>query len=162
MKYGFQEGLTRAQRDERDRVAEGRVPPTSDGASAVAGRTQVCQLHTGGLVVADRLREVQIHEASPRGRPDLIVIVPQAPQPDGERTLRSRFRLTRQEAKVARLLEHRLSDREIATALGVALDTARNHVRAVRQKLYVASRRDVPGVLASVAGWTGTKVIDLN
>jgi DNA-binding CsgD family transcriptional regulator len=50
------------------------------------------------------------------------------------------WRLTPREADVLRLLREGRSNREIATALGISLHTARTHVSRVLAKLYVRSR----------------------
>lgn len=55
--------------------------------------------------------------------------------------------LTRRERQVAELLAHRRSDREIAEALSISVNTARNHVSRVLGKLGVRTRRAVAGRL---------------
>lgn len=64
---------------------------------------------------------------------------------DGELT--ERFRLTRQQLRVARLLGEGLSNREMAEALGVSVHTAKRHTESVMAKLGVASRSRVPAAL---------------
>jgi DNA-binding CsgD family transcriptional regulator len=61
--------------------------------------------------------------------------------------LRLRFGLTAREVEVARLLARRLSNAEVAEALGVSLSTARHHAGRVLDKLGVSSRKDVAAVL---------------
>lgn len=51
--------------------------------------------------------------------------------------------LTRREADVARLLAQRLSNAEVAAALGVSAHTARHHTERVMHKLGVTSRAEV-------------------
>lgn len=60
-----------------------------------------------------------------------------------EEALRRRFRLTRQQARVALLLAERRSNEEIAEALLISPHTARHHVENVLLKLDLHSRRDV-------------------
>jgi DNA-binding CsgD family transcriptional regulator len=52
-------------------------------------------------------------------------------------------RLTRTEARVARLLALRLTNAEIAAQLYISQHTARHHTESVMAKLGVKSRRDV-------------------
>lgn len=60
-----------------------------------------------------------------------------------EEELRERFDLTRQEARVARLLAERKRNREIADALFVSPHTARHHTERVLLKLGARSRDEV-------------------
>ncbi|MGZ8467977.1 MAG: response regulator transcription factor [Gemmatirosa sp.] len=53
--------------------------------------------------------------------------------------------LTAREAEVARLLARRLSNAELAAALGVSQHTARHHTERVMQKLGVRRRSEVAG-----------------
>lgn len=62
-----------------------------------------------------------------------------------------RFGLTPREAEVARALERRLSNAEIARALGISPHTALRHTERVLSKLGVSSRREVAERLASSA-----------
>ncbi|HEU4697543.1 MAG TPA: LuxR C-terminal-related transcriptional regulator [Gemmatimonadales bacterium] len=55
--------------------------------------------------------------------------------------------LTRREAEVARLLARRMSDAELAAALGISWHTARRHSERVLQKLGVDSRTKVGAAL---------------
>jgi DNA-binding NarL/FixJ family response regulator len=50
------------------------------------------------------------------------------------------WRLTQRESDVLRLLKEGRSNRDIATALDISLNTARTHVSRVLAKLYVRSR----------------------
>jgi len=59
--------------------------------------------------------------------------------------------LTRREAEVARLLAERLSNAEVAAALGVSAHTARHHTERVMQKLGVRSRRAIVSALLARA-----------
>jgi DNA-binding CsgD family transcriptional regulator/PAS domain-containing protein len=58
--------------------------------------------------------------------------------------------LTRREAEVARLLAERLSNAEVAAALGVSAHTARHHTERVMQKLGVTSRAEVAARLRAL------------
>jgi DNA-binding CsgD family transcriptional regulator len=69
------------------------------------------------------------------------------PPPPSEEDLCARFSLTRQQARVALLLAERRSNEEIARALRVSEHTARNHTRAVLQRLGVSRRGEVAGRL---------------
>ena len=64
-----------------------------------------------------------------------------APDAAADAALRARYGLTAREAEVARLLGQRLTNAELAAALGVSAHTARHHTERVLQKLGVASRR---------------------
>jgi DNA-binding response OmpR family regulator len=61
--------------------------------------------------------------------------------------LAARFRLTAQQARVARLLADGLSNPEIAAALGISRLTARNHAREVLAKIGVPARARVASAL---------------
>jgi DNA-binding CsgD family transcriptional regulator/PAS domain-containing protein len=58
--------------------------------------------------------------------------------------------LTRREAEVARLLAERLSNAEVAAALGVSAHTARHHTERVMHKLGVGTRAEVAARLRAV------------
>jgi DNA-binding CsgD family transcriptional regulator len=91
---------------------------------------------------------------SDSGQP--VVLIYAAPQsataaapvaPDSEE-LRTRFRLTRKEARVAELLVARYSNDAIAAELCISPHTARHHTQNVLSKLGVRSRREVVDVLS--------------
>jgi DNA-binding CsgD family transcriptional regulator len=63
--------------------------------------------------------------------------------------LRRRFGLTARQAQVAYLLAAGRSDADIARTLGVRLRTAEHHVEAVRLRLGVKSRAQVPALLSA-------------
>ena len=63
------------------------------------------------------------------------------PRLDVERLV-SDYHLTKRELQTATLLLRRLSAREIASALGVSVNTARRHTEHVLSKLGVHSKRD--------------------
>jgi two-component system, NarL family, nitrate/nitrite response regulator NarL len=52
--------------------------------------------------------------------------------------------LSRRELEVAMLLQHRLSNKEIAAQLGIEFGTAKNHVHNVLTKLNVGTRWEIP------------------
>jgi len=62
-------------------------------------------------------------------------------EPPSPNTLRERFGLTAREAQVACLLVQRLTNDEIADALGISSHTARHHTESVLLKVRVNSRR---------------------
>jgi len=94
--------------------------------------------------------DVEVHEITPcTGARYVVVIQPARSVPD-QRDLRRHFQLTRQQAQVALLLNERRSDREIAQALGIALNTASNHVKMVRDKLSAKSRREIPEIIRAL------------
>src|SRR5439155_21851773 len=56
-------------------------------------------------------------------------------------TRRAGASLTRREKEIKRLLDHNLSNREIAERLELKLATVRNYVHSIRQKVRVRPRR---------------------
>ena len=85
----------------------------------------------------------------------------------GKRKIRSadlcsRFGLTAREAEVASLLGKGLSDRAIATRLGISLRTAEHHTERVRHKLEAKSRSGAVALLAGANSGRqgGTRVFD--
>ena len=60
------------------------------------------------------------------------------------------FGLTRAEARVARLLQRRLSNREVAEALSISPHTARHHTGKILLKLGITRRSEVPARLTEV------------
>jgi DNA-binding CsgD family transcriptional regulator len=104
-------------------------------------------MFTGTRVVAGSVCEIEVHQIARTCGASYVINV--HPLSGPLEHLRRRFFLTRTQLKVALLLSERHSDREIAKELGISLHTARNHVRAVRMKLHVRSRREVPGIVRS-------------
>lgn len=86
-----------------------------------------------------------------RSRPAVeVLLVAVDPGTAAEPTLEElqrRFRFTRREAEVARLLSRRRSNKEIARDLGVTYYTARRHTERVLQKLGVSGRWEVERAL---------------
>jgi DNA-binding CsgD family transcriptional regulator len=78
----------------------------------------------------------------------LVTMNPLASAPASAAALRERFALTARESQVAALLLQRLTNREIAMALGISTHTARHHTENVLVKTQVSSRRALPGLLA--------------
>jgi DNA-binding CsgD family transcriptional regulator len=66
-----------------------------------------------------------------------------SPRLPSEGELRARWGLTPAQARVARLLARRKTNAEIARALQVSEHTARNHTKAVMQRLGVSRRTEV-------------------
>lgn len=69
------------------------------------------------------------------------------PEPPTPESLRDRFGLTAREAQVACFLAQRLTNDEIASALGISSHTARHHTESVLLKLGVTSRRSLRQLL---------------
>ena len=70
-------------------------------------------------------------------------------EPPSPVTLRGRFGLTVREVQVACLLLQRLTNAEIASALGISSHTARHHTESVLIKMGVNTRRALRRVLSS-------------
>src|SRR5262249_61365184 len=74
--------------------------------------------------------------------------------------------LTRRERQIAQMVGQLLSDRDISTRLSLSVNTVKTHVKHVRRKLGVDSRRDVaralrtdltlPSDLAHRHDWSGS------
>lgn len=64
--------------------------------------------------------------------------------------LRERFRLTRQQARIAQLLVDRRSNAEIAARLCISVHTVKRHVEQVLARLGVASRLEVRNAIAGL------------
>jgi DNA-binding CsgD family transcriptional regulator len=77
--------------------------------------------------------------------------------PLDEAELRSRYRLSPTQARVALFLYMRRTNAEIAEALGISVNTARSHVEIALLKLGVTTRIDVQGVLDAVAVQRGLR-----
>ncbi len=73
------------------------------------------------------------------------VLVPYIRADDPPAVNGDQYRLTARQREVALLLTRRLTNEEIANALGLSVHTVRHHVEAVLRKLAVHSRRDVAG-----------------
>jgi len=151
---------TLEQEPEQERVLQ--------AARAVAQAVIVCahrvdpELPRALTTPADSRREVETRMARYRLRgcrlgpdtasPDSGVLVSvdriEAEVPSAE-GLRRRFGLTAREAQVASLLAQRLTNDEIAAALGISSHTARHHTESVLLKLGVTSRRALRQLLAS-------------
>lgn len=76
---------------------------------------------------------------------------PPAAVGDGVEEIRTRFGLSQRQAEVAALLARRLTDKEIASRLGVSRHTARRHVELTMIRLRVHSRAEVGELLAGAA-----------
>ena len=64
-------------------------------------------------------------------------------------TIRERFGISPRQAEVAAMLARRMTDKEIATRLGISRHTARRHVELVMIRLRVHSRAEVGELLAT-------------
>ena len=81
------------------------------------------------------------------GSPVIVVAVERVPGAVSVDDVRDRFGLSPRQAEVAILLADRLSDKEIATRLGISRNTARRHVELVMIRLRVHSRREIAELL---------------
>lgn len=75
----------------------------------------------------------------------LVTLESQQADPLSTEALRSRFQLTRQEARIAQLLVEGRLNGEIARALSISPHTARHHTEKIMRKLNVRSRAEVAG-----------------
>jgi DNA-binding NarL/FixJ family response regulator len=62
------------------------------------------------------------------------------------------IRLSRRQCQVMSLLAEGMTDEKIGENLGISARTARAHVEALKQKLGVTRRREVPGVFHRITG----------
>lgn len=80
----------------------------------------------------------------------VVVVERRDPEPPPVEDLRERFRLTRKEAVVCRLLAQGRSNAEIAEELSISPHTARHHTANVLGKLQTRSREQVPCIVRTV------------
>ena len=73
----------------------------------------------------------------------LLALEQPAPDPLAESSLRARFGLTRQEARITRLLAEGWSNQEIAEKVSISTHTAKRHTEHVLHKLGARSRAEV-------------------
>ena len=73
----------------------------------------------------------------------LLALEQPAPDPLAESSLRASFGLTRQEARITRLLAEGWSNQEIAERLSISAHTAKRHTEHVLHKLGARSRAEV-------------------
>jgi DNA-binding CsgD family transcriptional regulator len=116
--------------------SDGRMPASSLGAPPAS--RQVIDSGTARY----RLRGCMLGPDTLDAESAVLVSVdrlnPEPPTPDA---LRDRFGLTARESQVACLLLQRLTNDEIAGALGISSHTARHHTESVLTKVRVNSRR---------------------
>jgi DNA-binding CsgD family transcriptional regulator len=121
-----------------------RVLGAAEDAILDRSQTDAVLAHLGGRPYRVRLRTLD-------GLMHVIVAIvdsaPPALPPVAE--LRARFGFTEREAEVARLLAARLTNKEIARALGVTAYTAERHTERILAKLGINSRRHVHGMIAA-------------
>jgi DNA-binding CsgD family transcriptional regulator len=112
----------------------------SDGVAALANRTAAVEPSTTRLERGVILRSAPLRRGDGGVQGVLAVAVPldTAPprRPDGA----GQTVLTPRQLDVLRLLAAGLSTEAIASRLGVAVETARNHIRALLRRLEVHSR----------------------
>jgi DNA-binding CsgD family transcriptional regulator len=122
-------------------------------ARAVIAYAQAKGGETGRLLGVDDASEQQLGTTVGRYRlhgcivgPDgdaavLVSVHRLTPELPGTQALRERFKLTMREVQVACLLMQRMTNEEIAGALGISTHTARHHTESVLLKAGVTSRR---------------------
>ncbi|GLC24212.1 helix-turn-helix transcriptional regulator [Roseisolibacter agri] len=114
----------------RGRAATAPVIPARTVQTALARYALRASLAPAALWGEEGLVQVALDAATP------AIVTPPLAIPDA-------LGLTAREAEVARLLARRLSNAEVAAALGVSAHTARHHTERVMQKLGAARRADV-------------------
>ncbi len=131
-------------------AAAGRAPAGAAG----AGRDAEQRIATALGAYAVRAARLP---AELLGEPGgvLVSIEPLRAEAPRRRALADAFGLTPREAEVAEALARRLTNAEIARALGVSARTADHHTERVLAKLGVRSRRDVAERLHGGAGGAG-------
>ena len=132
--------IERALREVAHEIA-GLGPHRDGDAHRALGRT-------GERVVATargayRLSASIAGEPGPPPRGVLVLVEPLCGEPRPDAALRERYRLTRQEIRIARALADGLRNAEVARRLGISPHTARRHTERVLDKLGVASRAQV-------------------
>lgn len=80
----------------------------------------------------------------------IIVVVVQPDPLPADRCIRARLDLTPREVEVARLMAERLTSREIAERLDIALNTARRYCERILVKLGIHSRSEVRETLMNL------------
>jgi DNA-binding CsgD family transcriptional regulator len=86
-------------------------------------------------------------DAPDAGAAVLVSVDRPTPELPGAQALRERFKLTVREVQVACLLVQRMTNEEIAGALGISTHTARHHTESVLLKTGVTSRRALHSML---------------
>jgi DNA-binding response OmpR family regulator len=155
------DGMTVLQRIRSDGVqcpvlvltARGAAQDRVDGLLAGADDYVVKPFHT--LELLARLKAL-LRRAAARPRSGGTTTETSTVYSDG--ALATRFGLTAQQARVARLLAEGLSNPEIAAALDISRFTARNHAREVLAKIGVPARARVAAALrAALESPPGTR-----
>lgn len=98
--------------------------------------------------IEDEVGDSAIHSRTlfmehPDERTPVIVVVVQGNPLPADRRIRAVLHLTPRETEVARLMAERLTSREIAGRLDIALNTARRYCERVLVKLGINSRSQV-------------------
>lgn len=108
------------------------------------------------VVIDGLFRQIDVTFTVNGFEPEPVAVVgvrtdPNLATPSCERHPRLCVPLTIQEARVAKLLVDRKSNREVADLLEISEHTARHHTESVMQKLDVRSRRDIASALEAHA-----------
>ena len=123
-------------------LAREQFQPSAFADGPTVLRSENVHIGNGGYCV----RGFAIGSGCSGGASVLLITIEHLSQEAGRR-LPDEFRLTAQEARVARLLAGGCTNKEIATVLGIHPTTAKNHTQSVLQKLGVRRRSQVGPLL---------------
>lgn len=140
--------------------ADGLVPVVQDLVSSMVGRVRAGPSHAPRIEQMEQ-RSVEAGDFNLRlrgsriafnlwGTGDCFLISIEPERDSGTdllETLQHRYGLTRMQSRVAILIAEGLSNKEIAASLWISLHTAKNHCKAVLQKLDLTRRTQVAAVL---------------
>ena len=111
---------------------------TASGMAVRSGPVNV-EVRTG--LARYRVSSTFLSERATRNATHVVALVERlGEKPLTGKELGARFLLTRREIETAMLVRHGLPTREVATALGISLNTARRHVENILRKLDITSR----------------------
>lgn len=123
------------------RTAESTRGPDSTRAQTWLAGTSAPDLIR--LLASAGCRVVGSSGQSPADAPATVIVIVEKDELPNAGQLRKLFGLTDREAHAALLLAERLTNKEVAQALGVSQKTAWRHTEGVFRKLQVSSRLDV-------------------
>jgi DNA-binding CsgD family transcriptional regulator len=97
-------------------------------------------------------REARLRGPGERELTLLVVVLDRVPSElEGRARLAAGYRLTSRELEVATLVMRRLSNAEIAAALGISIHTARHHLERLVRKLGVRTRGEAVRLMESAS-----------